>query len=840
MNKNDTALVLFFNESIIHVIKINFHKKVNIMKKMQKKQAEDFIRLLEQAHNEIKEKIIEGKMKTAQDLLSQCQQGAIELGNLIEATEGEGFVTISYLEKYCEIVYRIYQEIETAFSVNAEKIFKNLRKTLLQIENSVRNDIPLRKEIVFFPYKASMWDSLESVYLAAKKEPGCDVYCVPIPYYDRNSDGSLGQMHYEGLQYPENIQVMDWQTYNFEERKPDTVYIHNPYDDRNFVTCVHPRYFSRNLKKYTEKLIYIPYFVLPEVDPKDQVAIEKMKHFCFLPGTIYADQVIVQSEAMRQIYINEYMKEAKAHGMRVTRKELEEKFLGLGSPKFDKVINTKKEDLKIPKEWLRIIQKPDGSWKKIILYNTSVSAFLAYNEKMLEKMRCVFRTFKQNQNDVALVWRPHPLIPTTINSMRPQLWIEYKKIVEAYKAEGWGIYDDTTDMDRAVVLSDAYFGDQSSVVEVYHKTGKILGIQEVMKREENIKIAFMDVLFLGEEIWFSAANRNGLFKYNYSSKELVCVGIFPNERSDADFLHSEIKRYGNKLVFIPFQAKNICVYDLEEDSFENIELPQMSRGQNYSKFYTAIQEENLIYMIPCRYGGIIKYDVKNKDVQIIDEPFEGKSESTPIAMKAGCKVKESIYIASFTEGIIEELDLTTKMKKRYSINFCEKGISNLTYYRDIFWLTNNEGELIAWDKDTQRTEYIKKLCNKGRAPHAIFEIKCKDNALYIASSIEKKIYRYDISDKKINVVYEEEDRKKEFFGLWADFCALTITPKNKFAFFSSAKAQFIVLGEKIEALEWEFRMAKGYYKKLSEANRGGKLGIIAVDEREFIDWVCNG
>lgn len=447
------------------------------MRKIQKKQAEDFIRLLEQAHAEVKKKIAEGKSEPAQDLLSQCQQGAIELGNLIETTEGEGFVTVSYLEKYCEVVYQIYQEIETASSANAEKVFKSLRKALLAVENSVRNDIPLKKEVVFFPYKASMWDSLESVYLAAKEDPDCDAYCVPIPYFDKNPDGSLGQMHYEGREYPKNIEVIDWQTYHIEERHPDVVYIHNPYDECNYVTCVHPAFFSSNLKKYTDELVYIPYFVLGEIDPEDQKAIDQMKHFCFLPGTIYADKVIVQSEAMRRIYINEYLKEAKAHGMHATRKELERKFLGLGSPKFDKVLNTKKEDLEIPDEWLRIIQKPDGSRKKIIFYNTSITALLQYDEQMLKKMRQVFRIFRENRDEVALLWRPHPLIPNTIRSMRPQLWAVYAELVNAYRQEGWGIYDDTADMDRAVVLSDGYYGDASSVVQLYQKTGKPVMMQ---------------------------------------------------------------------------------------------------------------------------------------------------------------------------------------------------------------------------------------------------------------------------------------------------------------------------------------------------------------------------
>lgn len=439
------------------------------------------VQTLHQAHDEIKNNIEKKNYVLAQDMLSQCQECAISIGTAIENLEGEGFVTVSFVESYCDVLFSTYEELNGK-EVNANKIHKNLKKQLLRIENSVKNDVPIRKEVAFFPYKASMWDALESVYLAAKEDPNCDAYCVPIPYYDRNLDRSLGQMHYEGNEYPKNIEVIDWQTYNFEERKPDAIYIHNPYDDWNLVTCVHPRYFSANLKKFTEKLVYIPYFVLGEIEPDDQETIDKMKHFVWTPGVINADKVIVQSEKMKQIYVNEYLKAAQVNGLQgkhIDRKYLEEKFLGLGSPKFDKVQNTKKEDLDIPEEWLKIIEKPDGSWKKIILYNTSIAALLEHNEKMLEKMKDVFRTFKENQDEVALLWRPHPLIKTTVSSMRPQLWVEYEKLVNQYKQEGWGIYDDTSDMDRAVVLSDGYYGDGSSVVQVYQQTGKLVMIQNV-------------------------------------------------------------------------------------------------------------------------------------------------------------------------------------------------------------------------------------------------------------------------------------------------------------------------------------------------------------------------
>ena len=243
------------------------------------------------------------------------------------------------------------------------------------------------------------------------------------------------------------------------------------------MTSVHPFFYSSNLKRFTELLVYVPYFILAEIEPEDQQAVDKMKHFCTVPGVIAADRVIVQSEKMRQVYVNVLTELLAERGM--GRKYWEKKILGLGSPKIAKVLATRREDLEIPKEWMKIIQKPDGSWKKIIFYNTSVGALLEQGEKMLEKMRCTFRILKEKQQEAALLWRPHPLIRATVESMRPQMREEYQKIVEQYQDEGWGIYDDTADMNRAVALSDAYYGDWSSIVHLYQKTGKPVMIQDV-------------------------------------------------------------------------------------------------------------------------------------------------------------------------------------------------------------------------------------------------------------------------------------------------------------------------------------------------------------------------
>ncbi|MCI8274498.1 MAG: hypothetical protein HFI66_02605 [Lachnospiraceae bacterium] len=443
------------------------------MRKHLKKMLDDLFQALDGIHEEIRKEIEQRNISGALHLLGQSQQGAIQAGTVIENEEGEGFPTIGLIEQYCEMLYQIYDNLSQGQQINPGKACKNLRKQLIRIQNSANTDIPVRTEAVFLPYKASMWDSLESVWRAADADPDCDAYVIPIPYYDKNPDGSFREIHYEGNDYPADVPVIDYKAYDFEKRHPDIIFIHNPYDDANFVTSVSPRFFSKNLKRYTDLLVYIPYFILGEVSPDNDEAIEGMKHFCITPGVLHAHKVIVQSEDMRQVYIKVLTKELGEQ----SRSYWEEKILGLGSPKVDKILNTRREDIEIPEEWRQIIEKPDGSFKRIILYNTTVSAILQNDRRMLKKMRQVFQIFKENQEDIVLLWRPHPLMKATIESMRPELWKEYKEILESYRAEGYGIYDDSPDLDRAIVLSDAYYGDWSSVVQLYEKTGKPIMIE---------------------------------------------------------------------------------------------------------------------------------------------------------------------------------------------------------------------------------------------------------------------------------------------------------------------------------------------------------------------------
>lgn len=445
------------------------------MRKVQKKIAGNYIQLLNQAHNGLRKAFELKRYSIAGELLEQCQEMAIKLGELIESADGSKNPSIPLLEDYCELVYQIYKKIKKNNIIDSYKTCKALRRKLVQIENIIKNDKDTRIEVVFLPYKASMWDSLESVWKAAKEDPNCDTYVIPIPYYDKNPDGSFREEHYEGDSYPDYVSIIRYDEFDFELHHPDVIFIHNPYDACNYVTSVHPDFYASRLRHYTEQLVYIPYFV--------SVGHHVDEQLCILPGILYADHVVVEDEEIRNLYIQFLHKYERENNCKGIFGKTEEKILALGSPKFDKILSAKQENLDIPPDLEKLLYNPEGTRKKVVFYNSTIAPILK-EESYIDKIRRVLKIFYDYRNEIVLLWRPHPLAVSTMEAVRPEWADEYKQLLKDYQKAGYGIYDETSDIYRAAALSDAYYGDWSSVVSLYQKTGKPILIQNYAESEQ--------------------------------------------------------------------------------------------------------------------------------------------------------------------------------------------------------------------------------------------------------------------------------------------------------------------------------------------------------------------
>lgn len=116
--------------------------------------------------------------KTQRKLLTQCQESAITIGTILEEKVEEAVKIVPLLEMYCEEVYVLAESAGTGEKIDLEYADGMLYDVINAIE-----ELQEVYQIVFMPYKAAMWDALESIYLAAKDDVGCEALVVPVPYY---------------------------------------------------------------------------------------------------------------------------------------------------------------------------------------------------------------------------------------------------------------------------------------------------------------------------------------------------------------------------------------------------------------------------------------------------------------------------------------------------------------------------------------------------------------------------------------------------------------------------------------------------------------------------------
>ena len=450
------------------------------MRKSEKIRCLDMIETLLAAHEEVRRNLEYENEAGASELLLQCQQAAISLGEFIEDLEKAEAANdiVKSLEEYCEQVFwlhetvispdenRVYNKIAYEVSIKLDKYLSVAKQKIVSVPEQI--------EVVFFPYKASMWDSLESVWRAADSDPNCNAYVIPIPYFDRKPDGSLGEMHYEVDKFKEGVPIVSYESYNLEERKPDVIFIHNPFDEGNHATSVHPFFYSRNLKQYTDHLVYIPYFISAITDERCEKDPFVVKGNIDNAATVHAHHIIEQSEAMAKACIDVMTSISGEE----TRSYWEKKFVGIGSPKVDKLLSVYKERAEIPDIW----QDRLNSAKRVVLYNSGVMAMLSGDcRKWLEKTKNDLSFLAAE--GITIIWRPHPLLQTTFEAMRPDLAEAYMGLVAWYKTNNIGIFDESSNVEIAIAISDFFTGDFSSIEVLCN----IVGVPVIYDREELVK-----------------------------------------------------------------------------------------------------------------------------------------------------------------------------------------------------------------------------------------------------------------------------------------------------------------------------------------------------------------
>lgn len=315
------------------------------------------------------------------------------------------------------------------------KIGRKITDKLIEIHGSADFTI------AFLPYKRSMWNSMESVYEECIRSRA-DAHCIPIPYYrmkeNREKDYIDSDFEYFG-NIAEPVEIL-------EEIKPDFIAIHYQYNGQNIVTNMLPEFYTENIKeRYNCNIIMLPYGLDTTTE------IDTVGHMP--PGLVAVDYVFCNSETNRINCINAW----KKYGI-----DYSDRVFAFGSPKIDTMFKLQSEK---PKEWASII-----GTKKVALVINSLGPYLGQPYEKIKRYEQVI--CEQVEKGHAVIFRPHPLLRTTIKCMRADTASVYDRFVKNIcKMEGV-IYDESEYLERALSVADLMISDPSSVLAMWQATGK--------------------------------------------------------------------------------------------------------------------------------------------------------------------------------------------------------------------------------------------------------------------------------------------------------------------------------------------------------------------------------
>ena len=178
------------------------------------------------------EMVSRGNLRDTYALLQRMKEAQVLCKKGLPQTAYE-----KYGEIYASLIMAFNQILSGEDGNDTQEILALCKELLQHIVVETTKEKKFKKEMFFLPYKASMWDSLESVWMAADADKeNCLAYVMPIPYCDRNPDGTAREWHCERDLFPKYVPTLDWQEVDLKYIHPDVIFYHYPYDNCNQFT----------------------------------------------------------------------------------------------------------------------------------------------------------------------------------------------------------------------------------------------------------------------------------------------------------------------------------------------------------------------------------------------------------------------------------------------------------------------------------------------------------------------------------------------------------------------------------------------------------------------------
>lgn len=261
-----------------------------------------------------------------------------------------------------------------------------------------------------------------------------------------------------------------------------------------------------------------------------------------------------------------------------------------------------------------------------------------------------------------------------------------------------------------------------------------------------------------DEFYFSANNFNGLFRYNPKTKKEVFISMFEKSPAFMFNIHREAYLWGDKIVFVPYRAGYVSVFNITSQEIECICVSSIICGMG-----SALIDDVLWIFGGYKDDCIARVDLLNKEVssfpvrksiQEIDKNVE--FDKVWNFYSDVIVINDVMYGALWNTDYIVKFDL---VEKEYSLIMLDQNfrVANICYSNNKLYLSQiSSYDIISYDINSSEvscysgksvideieTTKEQKYCLLAAYDNSVFCVPEEGDVILKTDEIGKKVELY--------------------------------------------------------------------------------------------------
>lgn len=407
--------------------------------------------------------------------------------------------------------------------------------------------------------------------------------------------------------------------------------------------------------------------------------------------------------------------------------------------------------------------------KTVFLLITTVGDILLAGELFIHRMKEIIRTCGHREASV-VIWRPHPLSFSTIQSMKPELQGKYEELVSMFQFGQNTIYDETADYQAAMSIADAYLGTMSSsLFEVFKATGKpmyAINADWGILARDGLFLGTASAAMCGDKAFLFSAWFNGLFSVDCLSGKADFICTFKRTKGSGKLLYFGSCVYHNKIFYLPYFSREVAAYNQETRETEYIPLASKA----YGALGAAVDGDKL-YLFPD-YRSDTMYVINMETLAVetcrlieTSKEVKGGFADKDVRFYGKQFIHNCFYRVCYEQPLIQRFDLNSGKVLYHELACGSSGFRGISYDGENFWLLSRGYEdLLIWNEESNDIVYSLKypeMIKREPCNVPFYQIVRWESYMWLIPEQAGYIVKIHIETKKMKciVIHPEGFRK---------------------------------------------------------------------------------